>query len=191
MMPRPAASIGRRNPASASSSPAIPRRARRPASPSPRSSAAARAVETDVASAIKDDPTLLGVGRPDLAAAIGTRIMEAGDNRGANALAGVRDEIRTFQAAGHMAQQTTSAGVYSARLAGVVGRISSDAQRAQQGADALAKAAADRRAQVEGVNLDDELIRMTMFQNAYAAASRLIQAADEMLRILLTIGTTT
>ena len=40
----------------------------------------------------------------------------------------------------------------------------------------------------EGVNLDDELVRMTVYQNSYAAASRIIQAADEMFRILLNLG---
>jgi flagellar hook-associated protein 1 FlgK len=103
---------------------------------------------------------------------------------------GARDDVRSFASAGPMTQQSTSLGVYSARLSGVVGRMASDSARAYEGADALAKAAADRRAAVEGVSIDDELIRMTTYQNAYAAASRLIQAANEMLRILLSIGTT-
>jgi len=41
---------------------------------------------------------------------------------------------------------------------------------------------------MEGVTLDDELIRMTVYQNAYAAASRIIQAADDMFQILLNLG---
>jgi flagellar hook-associated protein 1 FlgK len=133
----------------------------------------------------------LAVGRPDLTAAIGTRIIEAGDNRGATALANARDLVRTFPAVGPIAQQSTSPSIYAARLSGYVGRLSSDAQSALQGADALSKAAADRRAQVEGVSIDDELVRMTAYQNAYAAASRVIQAANEMMQILFTIGTTT
>ncbi|MBL8551385.1 MAG: flagellar hook-associated protein FlgK [Hyphomonadaceae bacterium] len=152
---------------------------------------AARAIETDVATAILNDPSRLAVGRPNLQAAIGQPIVEAGDNRGVNALVAARDQVRSFSAAGPMTPQTTSLATYAARLAGVVGRMASDAQRAQEGADALAKAAADRRAQVEGVSIDDELVRMTTYQNAYAAASRLIQAASEMLRVLLQIGTTT
>ena len=52
----------------------------------------------------------------------------------------------------------------------------------------MATAAIDRRSQIEGVSLDDELLRMTTYQNAYAAAARVIQAATEMFDVLLTIG---
>ncbi|MGE0829401.1 MAG: flagellar basal body rod C-terminal domain-containing protein, partial [Hyphomonadaceae bacterium] len=149
---------------------------------------AARAVEVDVVASIGDDPTRLAVGRPDLSADIGVKIIEAGDNRGATALARARDEARSFHAAGSLSAQTTTLATYSARFAGLVGRISSDAQRAADGASALATAASDRRSQVEGVSIDDELIRMTTYQNAYAAASRLIQAANEMYEILLQLG---
>ena len=63
-----------------------------------------------------------------------------------------------------------------------------DAQRCANGAQAVATAAADRRAQIEGVSIDDELVKMTTFQNAYAAAARVIQAATEMLDIVLSIS---
>lgn len=152
------------------------------------SAGAARAVETDVAAIVSQDPTRLAVGRPDLTAAIGERIMESGDNRGANALARARDDARSFAAVGSMAAQTTSLATYVSRLAGTAGRLSTDAQRAAQSASALSTAATDRRAQVEGVSIDDELIRMTTYQNAYAAASRLIQAANEMFEVLLQLG---
>jgi flagellar hook-associated protein 1 FlgK len=52
----------------------------------------------------------------------------------------------------------------------------------------VATAAGDRRAQIEGVSLDDELLKMTTYQNSYAAAARVIQAATDMLDILMAIG---
>ena len=39
-----------------------------------------------------------------------------------------------------------------------------------------------------GVNLDEELANMTIFQNAYNASARLVQAADEMLETLLNLS---
>jgi flagellar hook-associated protein 1 FlgK len=84
--------------------------------------------------------------------------------------------------------QSTSLVNYAARLGGEAGRLASDAQRAAQGAEAVASAASDRRAQIEGVSLDDELLKMTTYQNAYAAAARVIQAATDMLDILMAIG---
>ena len=38
------------------------------------------------------------------------------------------------------------------------------------------------------MSLDDELLKMTTYQNAYAAAARVIQAATEMLDVLMAIG---
>ena len=39
-----------------------------------------------------------------------------------------------------------------------------------------------------GVNLDEELANMTIFQNAYNASARLVQAVDEMLETLLNLA---
>lgn len=153
-----------------------------------QASSAARALEINVDSAIAADPGLLAVGRPNLAAALGSRIIEAGDNRGASALVAARDAVRSFPAAGMLTAQATSLQIYAARLGGEAGRLAADAQRASKGAEAVATAANDRRAQIEGVSLDDELLKMTTYQNAYAAAARVIQAASDMLDILMAIG---
>ena len=131
---------------------------------------------------------LLAVGRPDLGAALGTTIIEAGDNRGAAALAAAKDGVRAFQANGVMTAQSTTLAVYASRLGGEAGRMASAAQRAATGAETVMLAANERRAQVESVSLDDELVKMTTYQNAYAASARVIQAAKEMIDVLMAIG---
>jgi flagellar hook-associated protein 1 FlgK len=149
---------------------------------------AGRAFEINVDAEIAADPGRLAVGRPDLTVALGQRVVEAGDNRGAAALVAARDSVRSFGAAGVMTSQSTTLAVYAARLGGEAGRLAADAERAQLGSQAVATAAADRRAQLEGVSMDDELMKMTMYQNSYAAAARVIQAATDMLDILMSIG---
>lgn len=149
---------------------------------------ARRAMETHVNSAILADPMLLAVGRPDLSADLGDRVVEAGDNRGATALAAAKDSARGFPAAGVMTAQSTTLAVYASRLGGEAGRLSSAAQRAALGAESVLIAANDRRAEVESVSLDDELMKMTVYQNAYAASARVIQAAKEMIDVLMAIG---
>ncbi len=149
---------------------------------------AGRALNTDVDAALAANPNLLAVGKPDLSLALGQTIIEAGDNRGAAALRGARDDVRMFGRAGVLTAQSTTLGVYAARLGGEAGRLADDAKRAATGAQAVAAAAGNRRAEIEGVSLDDELLRMTTFQNAYAAAARVIQAATEMLDVLMAIG---
>jgi flagellar hook-associated protein 1 FlgK len=152
------------------------------------SSTIGRALELNVTAQIAADPGRLAVGIPDLTAALGQRVIEAGDNRGAAALVAARDTVRNFPAAGVLTAQSTSLAVYAARLGGEAGRLANDADRAADGAAAVATAAADRRAQIEGVSIDDELMKMTTYQNAYAAAARVIQAATDMLDVLMAIG---
>ncbi len=149
---------------------------------------AGRASEVDINPLVASDPLRLAVGRPDLSLALGQRVIEGGDARGAAALAAARDTARGFPAAGILSAQTTTLGVYAARLGGEAGRIATDAKRGADGADAVATAAANRRSELEGVNLDDELVKMTSYQNAYAAAARVIQAAQDMLDVLMRIG---
>lgn len=149
---------------------------------------AGRALEVGIEPLIAADRSRLAVARPDLSAALGDRIVEAGDNRGASALLTARDSVRSFESAGMLGPQSTTLAIYVSRLGGEAGRLASDAERAAKGADSVAAAAADRRAQVEGVSLDDELMKMSVYQNAYAASARVIQAATEMLDTLLSLG---
>ena len=39
-----------------------------------------------------------------------------------------------------------------------------------------------------GVNIDEELSNMVVFQNAYQASARIVQTANEMFDILLNLG---
>ncbi len=153
-----------------------------------RNATAGRALDIGVSSFLTADSSKLAIGRPSLSVAIGAQLIEAGDNRGSTALAAARDIVRSFPTAGALPAQSATLATYASRLGGEAGRLSADAERAEKGAVAVATAAGDRRAQVEGVTLDDELMRMTIYQNAYAASARVVQAATDMLDILLSLG---
>ena len=43
------------------------------------------------------------------------------------------------------------------------------------------------RDSISGVNLDEETMNLTKYQQAYSAASRLVSVADQMLQDLLNI----
>lgn len=45
-----------------------------------------------------------------------------------------------------------------------------------------------RRAEVSGVNLDEEVTNLVMYQRAYEAAARIITVADRMLETLMNVG---
>lgn len=147
-----------------------------------------RGIDIQVSSRIAANPILLAVGKPDMTVDIGNRLIEASDNRGASALLAMRDTTRDFGSNGALTAQRTTLANYAARLGGEAGRMSSDADRALTSATAVYNAAETRRGQVEGVNMDDELMKMTVYQNSYAASARVIQAATEMLDVLIALG---
>ncbi len=149
---------------------------------------AGRAVELDVNARLSADPTLLAVGKAKLDVALGQRAVEGGDSRGSAALAAARNTVLAFQGAGALGPQSTTLANLAARLGGEVGRRAADIERTASGAQAVMDAATDRRTEAEGVSLDDELLKMTAYQNAYAASARVIQAATDMLDILMTLG---
>lgn len=151
-------------------------------------STAGRALTIGVNAQVASNPLRLAVGDPDLNVALGTQVIEGGDNRGAAALVAARDSIRSFTTAGALTAQSTTLGIYAARLGGEAGRLASDSKRSADGAQAIATAANDRRSQVESVSMDDELVKMTTYQNAYAAAARVIQVATQMLDTLINLG---
>jgi flagellar hook-associated protein 1 FlgK len=59
--------------------------------------------------------------------------------------------------------------------------------RAASGASLVSHLEA-RRQEEMGVSVDEEMVRLIEHQHAYAAAARLVQVADEMLRELVELG---
>jgi flagellar hook-associated protein 1 len=74
---------------------------------------------------------------------------------------------------------------YASSLGGDVGSRAAQAETDQSSALAFSTEATTRRSNVEGVNLDEELVKLTSYQQAYSAAARMIRAADEMYQALL------
>ena len=153
-----------------------------------RSARAGRALELAVDPRIAADATRLGLGRPDAAAAIGATVVNAFDSRGASSLAQARETTRSFAGAGGLSAQSSTLTAYVNRIASEAGRAANAAEQKRLGAQEILDAAKQRRTQTEGVSLDDELVAMSNYQQAYAAASRVLQAANEMFDILLQIS---
>ena len=136
---------------------------------------------------IASNSSRLALAQPDLTQPLGTRVLETGDARGALALSNVANANINIGAGGALGAQTTTLATFASRLGGEAGRRASDADATQTNAAAVANAATAQRSSVEGVKLDDELVKMTQYQQSYAAASRLIQAAKDMFDVLLAI----
>lgn len=150
---------------------------------------AGRADLPDVAPRIRSDSSQLALARLDLAGspAIGDVVVAAGDGRGGHALQSAMTNQRSFAAAGGFSASTSTLENFTARIAGDIGTRAARAERAAQSAESLKSAADQKRADVEGVSLDEELANMTIFQQSYNASARLLQTAKELTDTLLSI----
>ncbi len=146
-----------------------------------------RAGRFDVAPSLLSDPTKLSVGKVDVTAAVGVVAVRPGDGRGALGVAGSGNIPVLFQAAGALGQVTMTVSRYASEFGGAVGRGAAAAETRQASAEAVAIEATNRRQSVEGVNLDEELVNLTTYQQAFSASARMIQAASELFDTLLSI----
>lgn len=146
-----------------------------------------RAGRFDVAPSLLSDPTKLSVGKVAATAAVGVVAVRPGDGRGALGVAGSGDIPVLFQAAGALGQVTMTVSRYASEFGGAVGRGAAAAETRKASAEAVAIEATNRRQSVEGVNLDEELVNLTTYQQAFSASARMIQAASELFDTLLSI----
>jgi flagellar hook-associated protein 1 FlgK len=135
--------------------------------------------------AIEANPMEMPLATLNLGAASGTPVVAIGDGSGATALAAAANAQIKFTAAGTLPAQTTTVTQYAANLAGALGQQSSAADSADTAASAVQTEAQTRLSSVEGVNLDQELVSLTTYQQAYNASARLIQASQNMIDTLL------
>ena len=145
------------------------------------------ASSVEVVDRIVADSGLLSTAAVDLTVAAGDPAINVGDNSGALALQALDGQPQSFRAAGGLAAMTTELPRYTALVLGGVGQ---DAARAASLADdraILLEEVKARRQSYSGVNLDEELSNMIIYQNAYNAAERMISTANEMFDILLQI----
>ncbi len=138
---------------------------------------------------IRADSSRLAFAKLDItpASVAGDTVLFAGDARGGQDLQNALSRPISFDTAGALAGGVSTIDQYAGRLAGDVGARAAAAQRAQRSAESVQSAADQRRADVEGVNLDEELANMTLFQQSYNASARMLQAAREMTETLLSI----
>lgn len=148
---------------------------------------ATRAGAYSVRSDIQQDPGKLALAQLNLSAAAGTPALSKSDGRGGLALGDVGKRNVAFAAAGGSSGGTKTLSAYAADFAGDIGGKASAAKTRSETAAALSKEADSRRASAQGVNMDEELVNMTTFQQAYNASARLIQASKDMYDVLIGI----
>lgn len=97
-----------------------------------------------------------------------------GDNRNALALAALQNETV-------LENGTTSLGGFYQSLVADAGSLVLDASRMADAKEVLYESMEAYRQSVSGVSLEEEELRLLMFQNAYQAAARYLQVVEETM----------
>ena len=129
----------------------------------------------------------LAMAQLDLSATAGQTALSPGDARGGLALAAVANQDISFNPAGSFGTMTTTLSDYASQLSGSIAQSAANADSNNTNAQAVSSEADSRRDSVEGVNLDQELINLTTYQQAYNASARLLQTVDQLYQTLLNI----
>jgi flagellar hook-associated protein 1 FlgK len=126
-------------------------------------------IGTGTAADLEVNPNI--VGDVDLIAAASDALTFPGDNRNAIDIANLQ----------HQLTMSGNTSTYTRDVGNEV--LKSDAYYNHQ-SDMMAQLE-NQRESVSGVSLDEEMINLIKFQNAYAAAARLITTADEMMQTIM------
>jgi flagellar hook-associated protein 1 FlgK len=136
---------------------------------------------------IADDSSNLSLAQFDPTIGAGNQALTVGDSRGGQLLANIGQNTVQFSAAGSFGALKTTLSNYGAQFAGAIAQQASSADSTNTNAQSLASEAQSRRSSVEGVSLDQELVNLTTYQQAYNANARLLQAVSQLYQTLLNI----
>lgn len=145
------------------------------------------AIDLAVRSDIKSSPAKLALADLDLSVASGEPALTVADGRGALAFEALVSSTVSFAQAGQLAAISTTLGNYAASILANAGQSAAEAERNFEDRSALVNELEVRRDEYSGVNLDEEMSNMVIYQNAYNASARMVATAREMYDVLLSI----
>ena len=133
------------------------------------------------------DPGLISASSPSFDASTGKYVMSPAANNIANALAQGFTSSITFKQSGTIAQTQTTLANYASTFVGNIASQTSTMESSLAYQQELTNSLATKEATVSGVDLDEELGQMIIFQQTYAACAQAFTASKEILDMLLSI----
>jgi len=134
---------------------------------------------------IVENANLIVCGSPSFNSNIGTYSINAATNNIANKLADTLTSNHIFKQSGNMAKTNTSISNYISTFVGNVAGQTKTAESSYEYQSALTQAISDKEAQISGIDLDEELAQMIVYQQSYAACAQVFTASREILDVLI------
>ncbi|MBE6454545.1 MAG: flagellar hook-associated protein FlgK [Alphaproteobacteria bacterium] len=124
-------------------------------------------------------------GSPDFDSASGTYVLNSASNNIANKLAAVFTNSHTFKQSGDMAKTTTTISTFTSTFVGNVASLTNTAKSSYEYQSSLTEAISYKEAQISGIDIDEELSQMLIYQQSYAACAQVFTVSREILDVLL------
>jgi flagellar hook-associated protein 1 len=148
---------------------------------------ASAAQELSVKAEVRNNPQAIALAKLDPSLGVGSFALGPGDFRGAASFRDMNIAQVAFRASGNLPAITTSLSNFAGALLGDAALTADRAQTGVTDSVALRDSVRAQRDDFSGVNLDEELGMMVVFQNSYSASARLISTARELYDALLNI----
>ena len=148
--------------------------------PAASGAAAAMHVRAD----LLKNPNLLSQGQVQFNDETNRIFLNAGDNSISNQLAAVMSKDVSFSKAGKLPGMSASFASYAATFIASAGNETNHAQQQLVYQKSLTETLELKISEESGVNLDEELAQMLVYQQSYQAAARLISATQKLMDIL-------
>ncbi|MBO6825270.1 MAG: flagellar hook-associated protein FlgK [Sneathiella sp.] len=117
----------------------------------------------------------------------GTPALNLSDNRGALKFQDLSSATNAFGTVGELPGSVVTVAEYAAQILAKSGLDAARADSLQQDRSTLAGVLNEKLQEAAGVNMDEELANLIVYQNAYNAAARVITTARDMYDVLLNI----
>jgi flagellar hook-associated protein 1 len=148
---------------------------------------AERASNLTVRQDIRSNPSLLASARLEPNVGLSNIAIGQADNRNAQAMADLFDQKRDWPASGGMGATSMTINQYVSQITASMAQGAQAAEENKTYREGIAAEVTSRKASAEGVNLDEELANMIVYQQAYSAAARIISTVQDMLDTLLNL----
>jgi flagellar hook-associated protein 1 FlgK len=127
----------------------------------------------------------LATARLDLSAAVGQVALAVGDQSGVLDFQKLETSIISTDKAGEISAQKRTLTSFNGAVLGTFGLMADRAATAAEDTANLETELNQRRQSVSGVNIDEELSNLIIYQNSYNAAARILSSVQELYDALL------
>ncbi|GIX17336.1 MAG: flagellar hook-associated protein FlgK [Rhodothalassiaceae bacterium] len=145
------------------------------------------AADMRIVEEVPADAGLLATARLKLTALPGEVALFKGDQAGALALQALETKVINFSDAGELAAQARTLSSFNGAVIGNFAQLADRAKLARDDTRNQKTEIDQRRNSISGVNLDEELANLVIFQNSYNAAARALSTVQQLYDALLSV----